>query len=71
MAKVVIYIGSLLVVIGCIMYFTNSNLNWFGKLPGDIRIEKPGFTFFMPITRMVILSVFISLLIWMYRKFLE
>ena len=32
-------------------------LSWFGKLSGDIRIEKPGFRFYMPITTMVAVKI--------------
>ncbi|WP_134089213.1 DUF2905 domain-containing protein [Olivibacter sp. XZL3] len=70
MSKVLIYVGSLLIIVGLVMHFVDFNWNWFGRLPGDIRIEKPGFTFFMPVTSMIILSVVVSLLIWLYRKFL-
>lgn len=36
-----------------------------GRLPGDLRIEKPGFTLFAPFTTMIVLSVVLSLLIWL------
>jgi len=68
MGKVIIYIGIILVIIGIIVSYTSFNLNWFGKLPGDIRINKPNFSFYMPITSMIVLSVVVSILIWIYRK---
>lgn len=39
-----------------------------GRLPGDIRIERDGFTFFFPLTSGIILSVLISLILWLLRK---
>jgi hypothetical protein len=39
-----------------------------GKLPGDIVVDKPGFKFFFPITSMVILSLVMSLIIWLIKK---
>ncbi|HLS11346.1 MAG TPA: DUF2905 domain-containing protein [Flavobacteriaceae bacterium] len=69
MGKIIIYIGIILVVIGLIVSYTPFTLNWFGKLPGDIRISKPNFSFYMPITSMIILSVVASILFWLYKKF--
>lgn len=40
----------------------------FGRLPGDIIIDKPGFKFYFPITTMIIISVVISLILWFLQK---
>ena len=37
-------------------------------LPGDILIDRPGFKFFFPFTTMLIVSVVLSLLIWLLRR---
>ena len=39
-----------------------------GRLPGDIRIERDGFTLFIPLTSGLIVSVAISLILWLLRK---
>ena len=39
-----------------------------GRLPGDFRIERDGFTFFFPLTSGLIVSVLISLILWLLRK---
>ena len=39
-----------------------------GRLPGDFRIERDGFTFFFPLTSGIIVSVLISLILWLLRK---
>lgn len=39
-----------------------------GRLPGDIVIQREGFTFYFPITTMVILSVVLSLILWWLRR---
>ncbi|SKB51239.1 Protein of unknown function [Parapedobacter luteus] len=67
-AKILIFGGGLLVVLGVVVYFLGDKLKWFGNLPGDIRIERPGFSFYMPITSMVLLSVVFSAVIWLVRK---
>jgi len=40
----------------------------FGRLPGDIIIDKPGFKLFFPITSMLLVSGLISLIMWLFRK---
>lgn len=66
MQKTLILIGLLIVVVG---------LGWpwlsklpFGRLPGDIVIDKPGFKLFFPITSMLLVSGLISLILWLFRK---
>jgi hypothetical protein len=39
-----------------------------GRLPGDIRIEREGFGFYFPLTTSLIVSVAISLLLWLFRR---
>ena len=67
--KWIIIAGILIIVIGIIIYFFHDKLNWLGKLPGDIRIEKESFRFYFPITTMIIISVLLTLLINVLKKF--
>lgn len=39
-----------------------------GRLPGDILIDKPGFKLFVPFTSMVIVSLVLSLVVWLLRR---
>lgn len=43
-------------------------LSWFGRLPGDIRVERPGVRFYLPITSMVVVSLLLSLLAALVRR---
>ncbi|MBR7742991.1 DUF2905 domain-containing protein [Phycicoccus sp. BSK3Z-2] len=43
-------------------------LGWFGNLPGDIRIERPGTRVYVPVTSMLLVSVVLSLLLWLVRR---
>jgi len=38
------------------------------RLPGDIVINRPGFRFMFPITSMIVLSLVISVLSWLFRR---
>jgi hypothetical protein len=41
---------------------------YFGRLPGDIVIRRPGFTFAFPIVTCLLLSLILSLLFWLFRR---
>ncbi len=66
--KYLIIIGIILIVLGLVLYFTGNRLSWFGHLPGDIRIEKENVKFYFPITSLIILSLFMSLFLYLLRK---
>jgi hypothetical protein len=68
--KYIIIIGTAIVAIGLLIYFFHDKLNWIGRLPGDIKIEKENFRFYFPITTMILLSILISAILWIIRKFL-
>lgn len=68
MAKVLIIIGLVLVVIGLLLHYVPGVFSWFGRLPGDIRIERGDAKFFLPLTSMVILSVVLTLLLSLFRR---
>jgi hypothetical protein len=40
----------------------------FGRLPGDIVVERENFRFYLPITSMLLVSVLISLIAWLFRR---
>jgi hypothetical protein len=39
-----------------------------GRLPGDFRIEREGFSFYFPLTTSIIVSIAVSLVIWLLRR---
>lgn len=39
-----------------------------GRLPGDIVIQREGFSFYFPVTTMVLVSVVLSLVLWWFRR---
>jgi Protein of unknown function (DUF2905) len=39
-----------------------------GRLPGDVVVDRPGFRLFAPFTSMIVLSLLLSLLFWLFRK---
>lgn len=65
-------IRALLLVLGAL--FLAAALFWpllsrvFGRLPGDIMIRRPGLTFAFPIVTCLLLSLILSLLLWLFRR---
>lgn len=39
-----------------------------GRLPGDIFIERPGFSFYVPIATCVVVSIVLSLIVWLLNR---
>ena len=66
LGKALILLGLALIVIGLIITF-GGKLSWFGRLPGDIYIQKRNFTFFFPIMTSVLISVILSLIFMLLR----
>ena len=68
MAKWLMLAGIILLLLGALLQFAPWSLNWFGKLPGDIRIETESGKVFIPITSMLIVSIVLSLLLNFFRR---
>jgi hypothetical protein len=68
MVRWIITAGIILIGIGIILHFAPWLINWFGKLPGDIRIETERSKIFIPITSMVLLSIILTVLINLFRR---
>jgi hypothetical protein len=66
MQRFLLVVGSLLVLAGLLWPWV-SRLP-LGRLPGDLVIDKPGLKFYAPFTTMLLLSLLISLLLWLFRK---
>ena len=66
-------IGFLLVIVGLFiallgLIIWSGALSWFGKLPGDIRIERDNVKIYIPLVSMAILSIALSALIHIFKK---
>lgn len=65
MQRALIVIGLLILVAGLLWPWI-SQLP-IGRLPGDIVIDRPGLKLYVPITTMILASVLITLLLWIFR----
>jgi hypothetical protein len=60
--KLLMIAGVVLIVLGGLIWLL-SKANLLGRLPGDIRIERPGFTCLVPLASSIILSILLTILL--------
>ena len=62
----IIIIGVATVGIGLLVW--SGALSWFGRLPGDIRIDRGSFHFYFPLMSMIVVSVVLSVLVRLFGR---
>jgi hypothetical protein len=65
--KLLIVAGIVLVALGLLLQL-GARLPWLGRLPGDIVIEREHFRFYFPLTTSILISVALSLVLWLLRR---
>jgi H+/Cl- antiporter ClcA len=68
--RYIVFAGIGIVIVGLVIWFFHDKLNWIGRLPGDIRIEKENFRFYFPLTTMILFSILLTIMINVIRKLL-
>ena len=66
--KMITVIGVVLVIIGLAVSYAPWLVNWFGRLPGDIRIQNEKSFVFIPIVSMLIVSIILTLIINLFFR---
>ena len=66
MQRTLITVGLLIALLG--LHWPWVSRLGLGRLPGDLIIDKPGFKLFAPFTTMIIVSVVVTLVIWLLRR---
>lgn len=59
--RIIIILGAVLIALGVMLPYV-AKLDFFGKLPGDIKIEKENFSFYFPVATCIVLSILLTLL---------
>ncbi len=65
--KLLIILGAVLFLLGVLFQLTG-RLPWLGRLPGDVVIRRENFTFYFPLTTSILISVILSLVLWLFRR---
>ncbi|MBW2101041.1 MAG: DUF2905 domain-containing protein [Deltaproteobacteria bacterium] len=66
MQKTLIIIGIVIIIIGLVWPLIGKIP--LGRLPGDIIINRPNLKIYIPVTTMILISVIVSLILWIFRK---
>jgi hypothetical protein len=64
---IIVAIGLVVVIIGFAVW--SGALGWFGRLPGDIRIEREATRVYIPLVSMLLISVVLSLIMYVFNRF--
>ncbi len=67
MGKWLIVVGLTIAAVGVVLSFAGK-FPWLGKLPGDIYMKRDNFTFYFPLASCILISLIISLILWLFRK---
>lgn len=70
MQRFLIIAGILLLALGIAWPWIASSgwWRWLGRLPGDLHIEREGYSFHFPLVTSIVISIVITVLIWLFRK---
>lgn len=69
MGRILVLVGMIIVMVGLLVW--SGALNWFGRLPGDVRIERNNTRVYIPWVSMLAVSVAFNALVWILRRFLR
>ena len=67
LGRTLMLLGGILLVVGALLSFTG-RLPWVGRLPGDVSIERENFRFYFPLATSIVISIILSLLVWLIRR---
>ncbi len=59
-------VGALIFVVGVAVSLLGRT--GLGRLPGDIVVQRPGFTFYFPIVTSILLSLLLTGILWLLRR---
>jgi len=68
LGQLIVVIGVAFVIIGLVTM--RGWLGWFGHLPGDLRVERPNLRIYVPIVSMLLISILLSVLSYVFRRLL-
>ncbi len=67
LARALVVLGLVLAATGVVLTFAG-RVPWLGRLPGDLQIQRGGWTFYFPLATSVLLSVVLTLVLWVFGR---
>jgi hypothetical protein len=68
MGKLLVVVGVVIAVVG-VLIWTGIGRGWIGRLPGDINYSRDNFSFHFPLVTCLLLSIILTVVMWLLRKF--
>jgi uncharacterized membrane protein (DUF106 family) len=68
--KILIFIGAILIFFGLIFSFAE-RISYLGKLPGDFYFRRGNFAFYMPLGTCFLISVIVSVILYLISRLLR
>jgi len=65
--RLLLLLGGVFLVLGAILLWVGK-MGWIGRLPGDIRVEREGFSFYFPLATCILISIVLTLLLNLLRR---
>ena len=67
LGKLLVILGLVIVAVGLVLW-SGVGRGWLGRLPGDIHYSRGNFSFSFPVVTCILLSLALSLLLWLFRR---
>ena len=67
LGKMRVIFGAAMVLLGLLLW-SGFGAGWFGRLPGDIRVEREHSVFYFPIVTCIIISIVLSVIFSLFRR---
>ena len=71
LGKILLGFGIVMVVLGCLLLLASQftgKVPWFGRLPGDIYVERWNWRFYFPLATSIVVSLVLSLILWLFSR---
>jgi Protein of unknown function (DUF2905) len=71
LGKILLGLGLVMVVLGCLLLLASQftgKVPWFGRLPGDISVERGNWRFYFPLGTSIVVSLVLTLLLWLFSR---
>jgi hypothetical protein len=67
LGKPLFFLGLFIAAAGLLLW-SGFGKGWLGRLPGDIQYSRGNFSFYFPIVTCLLLSILLTLVLWLFRK---
>lgn len=67
LGRILIFVGLAIVVLGLLLTFSGK-IPLIGRLPGDMVFRRGNFTFYFPLATSILLSILLTVILWLFRK---